>query len=282
MKNGNHNKVLNRAMIVLLVLSILCALTATTYAWLRQNRVVDNNEGMALKARNYSDMTTVICHALKYDGIQKASATLIDEDGELIVMSEYDRVFTDRNVNTPMIVRIMMNIPEEFDADTPGHLIINVPCVDEYLDGVHIGNSLSNVITVKAGLGLTTSQTLDTVGSTDAAVQAAKVDLYQGAVASLKAHPSASDSFVKVASGSFMDFEKVNNLTLTVPYSDYVGHIQGSGAQRYIILYVEFDYDDTLIDNYMTCYETVPDDLKTDFLPDVGIIYLEWEADETT
>lgn len=288
MKNESAKKFYSpRKLAVMLGAFVICIMSLVTYAWLMQNRVVDNKDGMALKIRTYLDVTTTSCHALKYDGIEKAAVELIGNEGVSVMMTEYDRVFTDRNVNTPMIVRILVTeLPEDIATDDTGRFVLNLPCFNSYMSGEKIVSSLSNVVVVKAGVGLGAEKALDSYGTDISNSGTSKIDIYQGAVASLNSGTPIQETFVEKNSGSYTTFGKNTNMTLTVPYSAYAGHIQQfadgeKAGENYLVLYVEFDYDDALIENYVQSYlGSSGDEMPLNFSADMGTIYIEFESNE--
>ena len=54
-----------------------------------------------------SAITTLSCYAIKYDGVYGAMATkLVSGQEHSVNMSEYDYIFQDKNINTPLFFRI--------------------------------------------------------------------------------------------------------------------------------------------------------------------------------
>lgn len=152
--------------IVLVFALIFFITTPSSVAWFSHNQAVSSS-GMSVMIDSISNMTTMDCYALKYDGVSGAMCIQVDGRTE-IAMSEYDMIFTDKNINTPLIFRMVVTgAPNDSDS----FITIKIPCTQRYViktsdnaklneitvadgSGITIQSYLSNVLVAKIGCGL--------------------------------------------------------------------------------------------------------------------------------
>lgn len=266
--------------IVVFTLTVLAGISAT-YAWVSSKRAAESR-GARLTIKEVSDITNISCYVLKYDGVEKASYTLIEPNNSYqITMSEFDMVFRDKNINTPLIIRLVVtDLPSDVSTNTTGHFTINVPCSSAYLnDSGHIIGSLSNVIAIKCGCGLLVngSNVVDSYGATIENNE--KVAIFTGAKSAVETNPASTGRYVV---GSVEDRVKRDIITLTLSHSVYQNHIQNieynGQTKPAIILNIEFNYVDELVEEYVNSYGGYSP--SNDFTADIGTIYVEWEKGE--
>ena len=254
----------------------IIASVGVTYAWVAEHKSVDSN-GAKLLIQEVSDITNISCYVLKYDGIEQASCTLIERGNTYqITMSEFDMIFRDRNVNTPLIIRLIVSdLANDVRTNPNGRFTINIPCSSGYKnENGHIIGTLSNVLTIKCGCGLTSSKTLDNYGATIEGNE--KVNIFRGAIASMENNLAAdSDEYI---SGEEERIKK-DIINLRINYDDYKNHIQVleiDGIQKdVIILNIEFNYVTDLVEDYVNSYGGFAP--SNDFISDIGTIYIEWD-----
>ena len=258
--------------IVIFVLTLLAGVTAT-YAWVSENRKADSR-GARLMVQEVSDITNISCYVLKYDGVNQASYTLIESGTTYqITMSEFDMIFRDRNVNTPLIIRLIVtDLPGDVRTNSNGHFTINIPCSSDYKNEQgHIVGTLSNVLTIKCGCGLTSAKTLDAFGTT--VNDSSKVSIFRGAIQAMEGNLAAdSDEYI---TGTTSSRTKKDIITLRLGYSEYVNHIQTINQKDAIVLNIEFNYVTALVEEYVNSYGGLAP--SNEFISDLGTIYIEWE-----
>lgn len=260
--------------IAIFFLTIIASVGAT-YAWVAEHKTVDSN-GAKLLIQEVSDITNISCYVLKYDGIEQASCTLIERGNTYqITMSEFDMIFRDRNVNTPLIIRLIVSdLPSDVRTNTNGKFTINIPCSSGYKnENGHIIGTLSNVLTIKCGCGLTSAKTIDNYGPTIEGNE--KVNIFRGAIASMDSNLAAdSDEYITGTD----ERTKKDIINLNIYYDDYKNHIQVidiDGIQKdAIILNIEFNYVTDLVEEYVNSYGGFAP--SNDFISDIGTIYIEW------
>lgn len=230
--------------------------------------------GLQLGVDSYvSTITTQSGYAFKYDGVNGAMAIDLDGYTEKIQMSEYDNIFTDRNINTPLIIRVEVDgVPNNPDDK----ITVNVPCSSNYTDngtnplsfvsGDTILSYLSNVIKIRIGCGLLIGGNL-VVDNYDP-TQASDVPIiYEGA----RDHLITEDSTVVV--GTFVNDStktKVKTISLDFPQSIYSAFITNTDE---LVFYIEVDYDNVLINSYNL--NSVNDGGQVIFADDFGTIRVE-------
>ena len=252
----------------------LATLFTGTMAWFSMNQSVATT-GMKVTVGKMSNINLLSCYAIRYDGNAGAIAFDIsnrDPVNDPISMSEYDFVFKDRNVNTPLFIRMEMA-----NFDRSKDLTITVPCTGSYKeDGHKIDSYLSNVVSVKFTYGLGTASNLlrdDYVWSADTGngvTGTSVVNCYQGMLS--RAAEISGTPFV--SNGS-----KTSPVTITLNHSAVFNNsfIKQNGS---VVVYIVFDYyvpnNDNLIDQYRHSYPN--DDAPLNFTSDISTMTLENEV----
>ena len=265
-----------KSRIIFLSICIFLTLSLTilaTYSWITSNKNVGGN-GIDINVKPASSITSTSCYALKYDGITKASFVQLGDEEEAITMSEYDTIFTDRNVNTPLIIRIVLLVPKGLVTDQNNYISLKFPCSDTYKDNNKVINELSNVAIVKCGCGLTSSKVKDTYGNE--VNNNNKINIFNGAIEALDTNGVIMDNFFD---GTGSSKTKASQAELKLHYSDYSMYIPAdlSNVDNIeIIINIEINYDPTLIGEYIDSYGSI--EAPGDFTADIGTIYIDLES----
>lgn len=132
-----------------MVVFSLGACFAGTYAWF--NMMTTHNSAFdGFSIVGTSNIEILSCYAVRYDGTTGAIAINLTDGSQSIAMSEYDSIFTDRNVNTPLFLRMEI---AGFESDKD--LAITIPCSGAYKNNDNeIEPYLSNVVCAKLMYGL--------------------------------------------------------------------------------------------------------------------------------
>ncbi len=267
----------------------LC-LSIVTLAWFSSHKQVQS-KNVGITIQPVSDVATLSCYALRYDGNIGAVCYKIGEDAEHgevlnVEMTEFDRIFRDRSVNTPLIYAVeLANVP-----NSAGYYInVKVPCSEKFLrvggtatnsytdDGSTtflIQRYISNVVSVKVACG---GQIQELTPTTDRRIEN-NVTVFQTQQAVFR-QLSSGDSvghFATVTDNT--TYEKASYVQVKLSQSDYSSSIytatndQGVTENR-LMLYIQFDYDEGLMDAYI---EHMMDDTEGDvtFADDFGVIQI--------
>lgn len=235
----------------------LTSLFTGTLAWFSMNQSVSAT-GMSVRVAKMSNINILSCYAIRYDGKYGAIAYDISGGDSDITMSEYDYVFTDRNVNTPLFIRM-----EIANFDTTKDLTVSIPCTGSYKTDNKIDPYLSNVVSVKLlyGLKSTPSSSLtvdDKTWTGDGIHTDAVVDCYKGMLNNAKDYTGTP--FVNRD-----DDSKTNTINLSLNAAQVFNQafIQTKqDAQQnnvdYVVAYIVLDYHVVngvnLIDDYLESY----------------------------
>ena len=125
-----------------------------TIAWFSTN-LVAKTSGLSVTVKAGSTIKLLSCYAIRYDGNYGALATNVMNGGASIAMSEYDYIFTDRNVNTPMFLRM-----EIANFNTSNDLTVTIPCTGGFKVDGKVEPNLSNVVSAKFMRGLKSGNTV--------------------------------------------------------------------------------------------------------------------------
>ena len=127
-----------------------------TAAWFESVRVRDSQSN-SFSIQGGSSIDILSCYAVRYDGTNEAIAFDVLHGNASIIMSEYDYIFTDRNVNTPLFLRM-----EIAGYDDTRDLTVTVPCTGAYMNSEEntIYPYLSNVVCAKFLYGLKSGNTI--------------------------------------------------------------------------------------------------------------------------
>ena len=291
------------------IIAILAVIFFTDYSlgWYSENRRPVAN-GFQIVIEENSSVTTLSTYAFRYDGMFGAVCLHIQDNTE-IQMSEYDVIFTDKNVNTPLFFRVVARgIPNA----AGGSITVTIPCttpnysttstISSSGDGLYAQNVLSNLITCKLGCGivLNGTRTVDNyipVGTSETRVEE-NVTIFTGVrdlmnKNNMAANNVKSGKFINNETfdedGSIVSAEKTTTtISLTINYEDYQDYLCGvivdeetGNITKYdydaeekdcLVFYIEFDYDDNLINLYE---QHTNDSGLVEFRNDIGIISIK-------
>ena len=256
----------------------LASLFTGTLAWFAANQAVSAT-GMSVKVAKASNINILSCYAIRYDGSSGAIAYDISGGTSNITMSEYDYVFTDRNVNTPLFIRM-----EIANFDTTKNLTVSIPCTGSYKTGNKIDPYLSNVISAKLLYGLkstpSSSLALDNKTFSGSVVQNNDVvECYQGMLNNAKG--SNGTPFVTTQNETKT---KTNTINLSLNAADVFNPNfirTKTDAQNntinYVVAYIVLDYHVisggiNLIDDYLESYNK--DEHELSFTSDISTMAL--------
>ena len=155
MKSGKkNNKLMKLFGATSVTLFSLTTVFVATIAWFAMNNNVGGN-GTTVTCSPGSDIKILSCYAVRYDGNYGATAVDISSGSESITMSEYDYIFTDRNVNTPLFLRFELS---NFVATQD--LTVSIPCSGSYKTDNKVDPYLSNVVGAQFLYGIKQNGTL--------------------------------------------------------------------------------------------------------------------------
>ena len=275
--------------------------------WFSTSTTVNAN-GFSLEVEGDSMITTISTYAFRYDGMYGAICVDVQENSEL-TMSEYDIIFTDKNVNTPLFFRIVARgIPNT----EGGSITVTIPCTNPNYsessnevaidDGKIAQKILSNIVTCKVGCGLV----IDGVRTVDNFVPVPTIDsrneqnisIFTGVRDLMKKDVMAANN---VESGKFINDEvfdgdgnvisatkTTTSISLTIDYDDYkdylcavtvdnetgkiVSYDYDAETEDCLVFYVELDYEDNLVNLYRSHSN---DSGFVEFLNDFGTITIK-------
>ena len=286
---GNKSKVSKATKRKLIASSIslffsifLVVAVTVSYGWFSSNQEVQAR-GMAIRIEaDQTSITTISCYAYKYDGIYGAVAINVDENNN-IEMSEYDKIFQDRNINTPLIIRVEV---DGVSTEADGQIIVKVPCTGKYSNSqtndmacdVSTGstekilNKLSNVLYVKVGCGLYDSETQQVVKDEyDPTQSSSTTPIYSGARDRFNLdgnYATTEYSFVDVS-----DHTKENLLEIPLPYSSYSSFIDTQNNNS-LVFYIEYNYSSDLVNDFIVHGYISEGEERVVFTGDLGTIYI--------
>lgn len=267
MKSGKNNKTLKLAAATGVTLFSLTTVFVATIAWFAMNTDVGGN-GMSVTVAKGSDLSILHCYAVRYDGDKGAVAIDISSGNEQITMSEYDTIFTDRNVNTPLFLRI-----ELFDFDPSDDITVTIPCTGSYKVGNKIQPNLSNVVSAKFLFGLKNGNTVSADNYTWTGSEVSNPNVlasYQGMLARSK--DFTGTPFVA-------NQTKQNSISLTIDGDDIFNstYIVERDDKEVVVVYIALDYHvsggDNLITDYLDSYNGETHELS--FASDISSITLD-------
>ncbi len=280
---------------VIALLACLILAVAGTFAWKAMNKRLES-ANMKMTVQPVSDVTTISCYALRYDGTFGAVCFKIGEDaanGEVlnVPMTEFDRIFRDRVVNTPLIYVLELG---KVPNNSGSSISIKVPCTEKFIlpsggsatnyytdDGTGpryaIQDVISNIVSVKINCG---GDITDPTPTTNSRVEN-NVNIFN----------TQLDAFKNITSGSrmaeFVSFSTNNGVTtytktesvqIRLTQSEYSPFLydaldEDGETSKHLTLYIQFDYDEALMDLYIA---HMMNDLDTDvnFASDLGIIQM--------
>ena len=242
-----------------------------TFAWFEAARSkTTGSDGFGVYAG--SSLNIVSAYAVRYDGNLGATATsLLGQNVPDIAMSEYDYIFKDRNVNTPLFIRL-----EITGFDTNKDLKINIHCTGglttvKTKNGNNYtvrDNQLSNVVGAKFLTGLKVNG--NTVkDNKNFAVPSQIKDCYDGMLE--MGRGNGSQTYVGAYEGG-----KRNDIEMTLASGVVFAPSMLIGDNA--IVYLKLDYfvegAVNLVDDYIHSYDGKPVEYSTAFLHDITSISL--------
>ena len=280
---------------VISLLACLILLVAGTFAWKAVNKSLETRN-ISMTIQPVSDVTTISCYALRYDGTLGAVCFKIGENaqnGEVlnVPMTEFDRIFRDRIVNTPLIYVLELgNVPN----NTGSSITIKVPCTERFIlpsngvatnyyvdngSGAHfsIQDYISNIVSVKIGCG---GEITDPTPTTSQRIEN-NVNIFNTQLAAFRAITSGSRmaEFVTITSSNgTTTYSKVDSVQIQLTQSEYTAFLydaedEDGGTSKHLTLYIQFDYDEALMDAYIA-HMTNDLDTDVDFASDLGVIQM--------
>ena len=290
------------------LLAFLTIFFFTDYSlgWYSENRQVKST-GMGITIESQSAVTTLSCYAFRYDGMFGAICLDVSDNPE-IAMSEYDVIFTDKNVNTPLFFRV---VAQGIPNTEGGYISVTIPCTTSNYsqssnvitagDGLNALGVLSNVITCKLGCGLIENEqrvtdayfpeaTTETRVEHNVSIFTGVRDLMKPANATANKVQSGKyiNNIEKDEDGNVLSAKKTTTLiTLGLNYEDYADYLCGveldeNGkvvAYNYnaeekdcLVFYIEIDYDDDLVHMFRS---HTNEDTLAEFRNDIGTISIK-------
>lgn len=249
------------------IFSLFAAVTGA-FAWFTSiNSARNNVDGFGVYYDD-STITATSVYCIKYDGIYGASATKLVPNSTL-TMSEYDYIFKDKNVNTPLFLRIEIE-----GYDRTRNLNIVIPSSGQYKTGsnTYVNNVLSNVVCAKFSYGLEQDGNLvrdsyDLVN--DLYYGADIIDIYEGMKNNVDSD-NGTPFVTNVSTGAKQSTISLSILKNTVNPSFIVNDK--------FVCYLVFDYYVTnevnLVDNYISSYKAAQIVPNRTFNSDIGMISL--------
>ena len=258
----------------------LFAATIGAFAWFTSKLTSANNATSFDIYYDSTTISTISCYAIKYDGVYGAWAKrFVSGENNDIKMSEYDYILRDKNINTPLFLRIEIT---GFDANKD--LQISIPCHGNYYaDGEsYIEPNLSNVVCSKFNFGLSINNQVvadNYVLENDEIYGGDVTTIYKGMrdrVANVEGTP-----FVKSSTQKDTIVQLTLDHTALYQSSNIVSRdVDNDGVNDdIVVIYLVFDYFETnttnLIDNYIDSYNGTSIDYSSTFSPDIGLISLK-------
>ena len=224
-----------------------------------------------------SQITTLSCYAIKYDGVYGAQGKkIVSGQDHSMSMSEYDSIFTDKNVNTPLFFRIELT-----GFNTSKDLQISIPCTGSHYvtNQTYVDNFLSNVVCAKFSYGLTLNG-VDTVDNYELTGDTVTNETIKTIYTGMRDHVRNQDGTPFVKSESQKDSEIKLSLPAASLYqsSNIIQKTIDGETVDVVVIYVAFDYYVTnttnLVEKYMDSYDGSGIDCDLNFEPDIGAMVL--------
>lgn len=277
MKSGKNKKTLKLVGATSVTLFSLTTVFVAAIAWFALNNNV-NGEGMSIACSPGSDIKLLSCYAIRYDGNYGATAVDISSGRESITMSEYDYIFTDRNVNTPLFLRFELS-----NFETTQDLTVTIPCYGSYKTNDKVDPFLSNVVGAQFLYGIKKNGSLVVDTNTWSGNNVSNeyvVDSYQG----MLKHVSDNTGTPFIQNGN-----KRNSLTLTLDADEVFANdfiitrkdVDNNDIQV-VVVYIALDYYVTeninLVSEYLDSYNGAEHSLS--FSSDISAITVGNEGNQ--
>ena len=223
------------AMVLLVAVSLVFAFIS--FAWFSNNKDVGST-GWAIKSGGENIIFSKTAKLLKRDTLHGAMDVT---DQAQLTLTEFDTVFEDRNVNTPMIIRtVISNLPVEEGEYLP--FMMSISTLHPVSDGdwlverggrMVLADFLSNIVEVRCAAG-----TPELDAKTD------DNDIYAGAVELLAG--TSEQTFVTGLGGNYT---KVNSLDFLI--ENYESTVFMEDGRPCVVVYLEVNYNNALVFDYV-------------------------------
>lgn len=258
----------------LVVAALLLTMCVYSYAWFSTNRTVSAG-GMNISVQGYSGVTVDSFQVYKRDGSLDAARKVSDNLNPVSVeMTEYDTVFTDRNVNTPVIVRVLLT---GVDGTQAVRVTLDCPSDHWKTENDILSNYMSNLIRVNCSL-------LPALDAYNPDTQ--PDDIYTGAISALSSGAQRYASVTRTVTQGVVSYSNDAKIT-QISFTIGTDAIASALADTYLntgelAVYFELDYAAELVDAYITQHGidvtstgSVVNDM-IDFTYDVGSFTFEY------
>ena len=236
----NRAKTRLKISIFALVLSFLLCNVAT-YAWFAMNRRVDSEDmAMRIDGNTYASVNDYrIYKRIGSEDGKAVEVSSLSMQGP-VEMTEYDTVFTDRNVDTPIIIKTTIEVPVEDEDGNPLNVtkvIMKATCPDGDWTTTNtaagtLKSNLSNIIRIRAIVGTSALNSL--TDSTQIYYQSrAVLDTTAGQSFALSQHNGAK-------------YENVSkNTELAISMTGF------ASGQNLLTVYIELSYNEDQVASYI-------------------------------
>ena len=194
-------------------------------------------------------------------------------------MSEYDYILRDKNINTPLFLRIEIG-----GFDSSKDLQVNIPCTGSYYveNQTYIANNLSNVVCAKFSYGLKVGGSLvpDTYTLSGDEIEGGNAKaVYEG----MRDHASEISGTPFVRNAPIKD----SSIQLTLDHEDVYDpdyliqrdYDEDGDLDDIAIIYVVFDYYDigaiNLVEDYVESYDESGLEYSLSFSADISTMTLK-------
>ena len=260
------------------IFSLFAAVTGV-FAWFTSKLTAASHSDEFGIYSDDSQITTLSCYVIRYDGVYGALARKLVSGGDHSVsMSEYDYILRDRNINTPLFFRI-----EIAGFDTEKDLQVSIPASGSYYasNTSHIDNKLSNVVCAKFSYGLlqNSSVVADTFVLEGNEISGGDVEtIYTGMrdrARTIEGTPFVKSTTVKDS----VVFLTIDHTALYQASNISHRDIDDDGVlDDIVVIYLGFDYYETnsvnLVEDYVESYDGSGLDYAFTFESDIGTITL--------
>lgn len=213
----------------MLVLALLLSVVQSTFAWVSLAKQVGLN-GPSFSSEVIRGASIFSYEIYKRDGqTQGAQIVSSSSNPQAVSMTEYDTVFTDRNVDTPVILRVVLDPLPDNTTD----IVVSVKCSTTTWKDSNglLAPYLSNIGKFRCGYDKTGA--LDNEDNPDT--------VYMGARTLLENVTPISFAYVSGTTNT----KKDTDITLTFPVTNMV-ELNGK-----LTVYIEISYNSALVESYL-------------------------------
>lgn len=278
----------------------LVSCVSVSYAWFAMNSHVESTD-MSLDIQEASAVTTVSAFVLKYDGVYGASCySLMGDSTKEITMTEYDKIFKDRNVNTPLIYCVEIG---NVITNSKSYIKLKIPCSEDYIklsnntkqntyaaaynystnhftdkNAFMVQHYISNVLRIKLDAGdnsLIPTPAEDQHYDNNELIFTSKHTDFNNL-----AEGSRNKTFCSIATNTASntkDFSKEKLIELQMTYSEYSSKLYDAynadgTTSKHLVLYILFDYDTYLMESFI---DSTKEEENIYFFNDLSLISIE-------